>query len=172
MRNSLNKSISTSIAEQYGASIKMLENIVQNCEVELWEDTNREPIISQIIYHSLFFLDYYLSKNKTEREAFKGRLGDDKMGERTDGMLWDKIYTRAELQEYISFIREKAKKRFDELSLEELNSQSVFEWHGSSILSSLLYNLRHVMLHVGALHVRLNAVAREPQKWVSKHLIA
>ncbi|MHA1990014.1 MAG: DinB family protein [Candidatus Hodarchaeales archaeon] len=168
MNNSTNNQLSEGISEQYGAAFQMLENIIKNCEENLWNDADREPIISQIVYHTFFFIDYYLSKTKEERENFKAKLGDDKMGERTDGMEWNKVYTKEELLDYLIDIRQKANKRFANLTLEELNKESIFEWHGSSVLSSLMYNLRHIMLHVGALHVRLNAVAKEPQKWVSK----
>ncbi|MHA1983885.1 MAG: DinB family protein [Candidatus Hodarchaeales archaeon] len=171
MNNSTNQMISKGISEQYGAAFQMLENIINNCEEDLWNDADREPIISQIVYHTFFYIDYYLSKTKEESENFKAKLGDDKMGERTDGLKWDKIYTKDELLDYLGDIRQKANTRFTNLTLDELNSESVFEWHGSSVLSSLMYNLRHIMLHVGALHVRLNAVAKEPQKWVSKALI-
>ncbi|OLS22656.1 MAG: hypothetical protein HeimC3_29300 [Candidatus Heimdallarchaeota archaeon LC_3] len=168
MNKSSNQLITDAISEQYGASIQMLENIVKNCGEELWSDSNREIIISQVVYHVLFYIDFYLSKNKKERENFTPKLGPDQMGERTDGLKWDKIFTKEELLDYITDLKRKAKKRFTDLKLEELTIDSVFEWHGSSVLSSFMYNLRHIMLHVGALHVRLNVTGIEPQKWVSK----
>ena len=156
------------IIEQYGAAFTMVENIIHNCDENLWQDYKRETIISQVVYHTIFFIDFYLAKDSAERESFKGKLGDDLMGERTDGMEWNRIFTKEELLAYMKDLRDKADKRFNNLTITELNSESVFEWHGSSVLSSLLYSLRHIMLHVGALHVRLNAVGKEPLKWVSK----
>ena len=154
--------------EQYGAAFAMLENIIKNCDEQLWQDTNREIIISQVVYHTQFFIDYYLAKDDSEKENFKPKLGDDRMGERTDGEKWDKTYTREELLNYFAELRKKAEVFFDSLTLDMLSQASLFDWHGSSRLSSLIYNLRHIMLHVGALHVRLNAVGKEPMKWVSK----
>ncbi|MFQ5979220.1 MAG: DinB family protein [Candidatus Heimdallarchaeota archaeon] len=163
-----NQQLSQSISEQYGAALTMLENIITSCQNELWEDATKETVVSQVVYHTLFFIDYYLGKDLEERENFEGKLGKDFMGERTDGMEWNKIYSKKELLDYLEDIRQKASKRFTQLTLEELQNPSLFHWHGSSVLSSLLYNLRHIMLHVGALHVRLNLVGREPMKWVSK----
>lgn len=165
---SANTIISKALGEQYGAALTMLENTVINCDEDLWQDYKRETVISQVIYHTLFFVDYYLSKNKSERGNFKAKLGDDLMGERTDGMEWNKIFSRVELLDYLQVVRIKADKYFKNLTIETLNSEPVFEWHGNSVLSSLLYDLRHIMLHVGALHVRLNAVGKKPLKWVSK----
>jgi hypothetical protein len=164
----LNQQLSQAMSEQYGAALMMLENIITSCQTELWEDAKRDPVISQVVYHTLFFTDLYLSKNNDERENFQGKLGEDYLGERTDGMEWDKVYSKKELLDYLGDIRQKVNTRFTNLTLEELQDESLFHWHGSSVLSSLLYNLRHIMLHVGALHVRLNLVAKEPLKWVSK----
>ena len=158
--------LTQAISEQYGAALKMLEETVTKCDEGLWQTTDKDTdtVISQVIYHTLFFVDFYLSKNKTERETFKGKYGDD--GESFHEP--NKFYTKEQLTTYLQEIKEKADKRFNDLTIQELNGESVFEWHGSSVLSSLLYNLRHIMLHVGALHVRLNAVGEIPLRWVSK----
>jgi len=55
----------------------------------------------------------------------------------------------------------------DQLTLEELIQPSVFEWHGGSIHSSLIYNIRHVMLHIGALNLRLLRKGINLDNWVS-----
>jgi hypothetical protein len=169
MKTSSTQLIVAAISEQYGAAFQMMENIIINCDTELWADTERDVIISQAIYHVLYYMDYYLARDKEEREQFKAKLGEDLMGERTDGLEWDKVYSKEELLEYFMDIRKKADKRIATLTIDELTDTSVFEWHGSSILSSLLYNLRHIMLHVGALHVRLHlaSTTKEPLKWVS-----
>ena len=166
----MDQQIVMAISEQYGAAFKMLGNNITGCPDDLWNDTTKDMLVSQVVYHVLFFIDFYLSKDKKEREQFeksKGKLGDDLMGEKIDGKKWDKIYTKQELLEYLGDMRQKTQNRFTNLTFEELQHAPVFEWHGSSVLSSLLYDLRHVMLHVGALHVRVNAVRQEPMKWVS-----
>ena len=49
------------IAEQYGAAMTMLENTIVNCDEELWKDIERDTVISQVVYHTLYFIDIYLS---------------------------------------------------------------------------------------------------------------
>lgn len=156
--------IMIAISEQYGAALKMLEDTIVECDEGLWQDSNRDTVISQVIYHTLFFVDFYLSKNEDEREIFKGKYGDDGQSFHEP----NKIFTKDQLTTYLQEIKEKADKRFNDLTIQMLNDESVFEWHGSSVLSSLLYNLRHIMLHVGALHVRLNAVGQQALRWVNK----
>jgi hypothetical protein len=78
------------------------------------------------------------------------------------------ILTREQLINYLSQIKKKAKKRLKNISLSELMQPSVFEWHGDSVLSSLMYNLRHVTVHIGALSSKLHRMGMDFKSWVSK----
>lgn len=154
-----------SISEQYGAAIKMLEVSIIQCPDELWQDTTGDKIISHIVYHVLYWIDYYLSRNKEEAQIFKPfkeikHQKDEKF-----------IYSKQELQDYSNFVREKADNWFKVMSMDELTTDSVFDFHGSTLLSSLIYDLRHIMLHVGALHVRLNKVNKESMDWESHNIL-
>ncbi|MFX0211395.1 MAG: hypothetical protein ACFFDT_35785, partial [Candidatus Hodarchaeota archaeon] len=78
---------------------------------------------------------------------------------------------REQVLMYLMKIKLKAKQRLERITTEELNQPSIFEWHGSSVLSSLFYNIRHVMLHVGALNCRLLRKGIKLDNWVSQKLI-
>ena len=154
-----------SISEQYGAAIKMLEISITQCRDELWQDTTGDKIISHIIYHVLYWIDYYLSRNKDEAQIFKSfKENKHQKNEKF-------VYTKQELLDYSNFVREKADNWFKEMTMDELTTDSVFDFHGSTLLSSLIYDLRHIMLHVGALHVRLNKVNKEPMDWESHNIL-
>ena len=56
-----NEVIAQAIVEQYGAALTMLEYFLISCDEQLINDTNQEVIISQVIYHTLYFIDIYLS---------------------------------------------------------------------------------------------------------------
>ena len=152
------------LAEQYGAGLKMVQQIIEKCDDNLWNDYNREVVINQVVYHIIDSTDFYLSKNKEEVDSYKPKLGQD------DGTFHDPNlkFTKQQLLDYLEVIKEKATEKFDNLTLTDLDGKPLFDWHGTSVLGSLLYNLRHIMLHVGALHVRLNEVGKEPLNWVSK----
>lgn len=156
--------IMQAISEQYGAALKMLENTIVECDEELWQDSKTDTIISQVIYHTLYFVDFYLSKNEVERDSFDGKYGDD-----VDTFHEpNRLFTKEQLTTYLHEVKDKVEKRFKELTIQELNGPPLFEKQGSSKLSNLLNDLRHVMLHVGALHVRLNAVGKRPLQWISR----
>lgn len=159
--------LSKALFEQYGAALEMLEQVVKKCPEEIWDERTSGPPFWHVAYHTLWFVDWYLGGSKEERESFKPKYEVEK---RLD-MLPKEVLTREQLLSYLFDIKMKAKQRMNRLSLEELIQPSVFEWHGSSILSSMLYNLRHAMLHIGALNFRLLSKGIKLENWVSQALI-
>ena len=49
------------IWQQFGASIDMLENALAACPDELWGDRSEQPEYWYLVFHTLFWLDLYLS---------------------------------------------------------------------------------------------------------------
>ena len=164
--------IQDALIEQYGAAIKTLSNIVEKCPDSLWESESTGIPFYKIVYHILYFIDCYLSRTKEERTAFKPRYEfaeDFSISKENFGTkYWKRAVTKEECNLYISEMKVKAQKLFSNISLEELTSEPIFEWHGSSFLGSLIYNLRHIMLHIGALQGRLRRNGIKEHFWVSK----
>ena len=77
----------------------------------------------------------------------------------------------SEIPGTIAVIKEKAKIRINNLTSDDLTQPSIFEWHGNSVLSSLLYNIRHIMLHIGALNLRLHRKGEKLDNWVTHQQI-
>lgn len=160
---SANTKLIQGIAEQFGAGLKMIEDIINECSDELWNDYNQEIIIFQVVYHAISSVDFYLCATKEEVNSFKGPYGDDDNFHDSSKNL-----TKKQLLDYLGEVKVKATKRIQALTVEELNEDPIYEWHGTSAMGSFMYNLRHLMLHVGALHVRVNAAGKAPLQWVSK----
>jgi hypothetical protein len=167
--------ILNSFLEQYGAAFKAVEKIINLCPDNLWTELKSGPEFYKIIYHILFFADIYLSSSKEESDSFSPRFNhaeDFRVSkENFHPKEWEKPLSKSELLEYLNDVRIKAQKRIENLSIEQLVSESVFEWHGSSQSSSLIYNLRHIMLHVGALQARLRIDGVGGRFWVSQSSI-
>jgi hypothetical protein len=51
----------TIVWNQFGAAIDMLENALDACPDEVWGDRSRRPEFWYVVYHTLFFLDFYPS---------------------------------------------------------------------------------------------------------------
>ncbi|MHA2287972.1 MAG: DinB family protein [Promethearchaeota archaeon] len=163
--NNESKLFLDALSEQYGAAIAMLKKNLKRCPEEVWDDRTSGPPFWHVAYHVMWFLDWYLSESKEEREAFKSKFGGEPSRHLHESP--EITLTKAQLLDYLSDIKEKAKNRFENLTTDKLLQSSIFEWHGTSVLSSLLYNLRHLMLHVGALNLRLHSKGVKFENWVS-----
>jgi hypothetical protein len=157
------------ISEHYGAAIAMLKKNLKSCPSEVWDDRTSGPPFWHVAYHVMWYLDWYLSDSKKARESFKSKFGKEPSQDLNKEP--EITLTQAQLLEYLSDIKEKAKNRFENLTTDELLQSSVFEWHGNSVLSSLIYNLRHLMLHIGALNLRLHSKGVKLENWVSSKRI-
>jgi hypothetical protein len=166
--NETDQKLSTAIHEQYGAAIEMLESVITKCPEETWDDSHQGPPFWQVAYHTMFYLDWYLSSSREDRESFKPEFDSEFriLDSKPEASL-----NREQVLMYLMKIKLKARQRLETVSTEELIRPSIFEWHGSSVLSSLFYNLRHVMLHVGALNFRLLRKGMKLDNWVSQKLI-
>ena len=167
--NKVSKIFLDAINEQYGAAIAMLKKNLKMCPKEVWDDRTSGPPFWQVAYHVMWYLDWYLSDSKQARESFKSKYGEELSQDLNKSS--EITLTRTQLLDYLSDIKEKTKIRFEKVTSDELLQSSLFEWHGSSVLSSLLYNLRHLMLHIGALNLRLHNKGVKFENWVSSKRI-
>ncbi|MFX1452743.1 MAG: DinB family protein [Promethearchaeota archaeon] len=167
--NDISKIFSDAINEQYGAAIGMLEINLESCPEEVWDDRSEGPPFWHVAFHVMWYLDWYLSDSLEARKSFKSKFG--KKSSQYLNQEPEITLTRSQLLDYLSDIKEKAKNRFKDLTSDEIIIPSIFEWHGNSILSSLLYNLRHLMLHIGALNLRLHRKGVKLENWISNKRI-
>lgn len=160
------QAVSNGIKEQYNAAFEMLNQAITDCPTELWNRQDKGPPFWQIAYHTLFFLDYYLGNSEKEKKDFKPFFLNTN-GHRLDIRVTKGVPTRIQMLEYISCVKRKATKKYEEMTTETLVEKTAFEWHGKDKFSTWIYNLRHVMLHIGALN---SLLVREniETKWVSK----
>jgi hypothetical protein len=155
----------TIIWKQFGASIDMLENAMLTCPEHLWGDRTQRPEFWYVVFHTLFFLDLYLS------ESDVGFLPPapftlDEMDER--GILPERVYTKEELQRYLAHGREKCRETITAMTEEEGNRRCGFEWLDITVAESLLYNMRHVQHHAAQLNLILRQKVDSAPRWVRK----
>ena len=153
------------IGSQFGAAIQMLENAIRACPEILWADRSHTPEVWYMTYHTLFFLDCYLSgtlENFTPPAPFNLDELDPA------GILPDRVYTKQELQKYLEHGRSKCKQTLDALSDEEAHQRCGFDWLDLSIFELLLYNMRHVQHHAAQLNLILRQHRQHVPRWVKK----
>lgn len=135
----------TLIWQQFGAAIDMLDNALRACPVQqwrdrLWDDPMDGPEYTEfwfIVYHTLFWLDLYLSGGSREDFAPPAPF--------LTGSLPPQPYSKEELHDYLLYCRRKCQTIFANLTDEKANRGCKFPWGEAVSFAELQrYNMRHV----------------------------
>jgi hypothetical protein len=150
---------------QYGAALDMLDNAITACPESLWSDTARTPQYWYLVYHTLFFLDYYSSgspRGFAPPEPFTLAELDPA------GVMPDRIYTREELRRYLGYGRAKAMAEIEALTDERAARRADYDRPGLTVAELMLQSLRHVQHHTAQLNLILRQVVDAAPGWVTK----
>jgi uncharacterized damage-inducible protein DinB len=158
--------------QQFGASIDMLENAMIACPASLWEKSlwGERAQFWYVAYHTLFWLDLYLSGLPEEEFAppapfTRSELDPEGMPPRT--------YTKEELRAYLAATRRKCHNTLLALTDEQARRPISYPWSGGQSISYLelqLYNMRHVHEHAAQLSLFLgqHGIPDEALDWVAR----
>lgn len=152
------------IWRQFGAALGMLENAVRACPGEVWGASGRGPEFWYVAYHTLFYLDLYLSGTP---EGFAPPAPFTLTELDPAGAMPERVYTKDELLDYLRHCRGKLRATAGALDDERARSRCDFGWLEMSFAELLLYNLRHVQHHAGQLNLRLRQETGAAPGWVS-----
>lgn len=159
------ENLRTILWQQLGAAIDMLERAMQACPDDLWGDQSREPQFWYLAYHTLFFLDFYMS------DSFEGfmPLAPFTLSELDpEGVMPERIYTKLELQTYLEHCRKKSKTVIESLSDDNANQRIKYGRVDISRAELFLYKTRHVQHHAAQLNLILRQKNETPPRWVVK----
>jgi hypothetical protein len=151
--------------QQFGASIDMLENAVVACPDELWSDRSQRPEFWYVVYHTLFFLDLYLS-GSVDGFSPPAPFTLDELD--PAGLMPERVYTKDEMQTYLEHGRKKCRVTIDALTNEKAREECVFGWVEMSFAELLLNNMRHVQHHAAQLNLILRQQTDSAPRWVAQ----
>jgi uncharacterized damage-inducible protein DinB len=147
---------------QFEAALCMLSDCVRKCPEEHWEGKIANDSFRQVAYHTLFYVDYYLSANEQEFQLrdFHHRGGDERTSDEPSAGL-----TKAETLRYIAVCRQKLLDVLAKESAEALQSESGFSRLALSRGELHIYNIRHVQHHTGQLSAYLRRIVEDGERW-------
>ena len=151
--------------QQFGAAIEMLENAVHACPDELWGDRSQRPEYWYLVYHTLFWLDCYLS-DSLDGFAPPAPYTLDELD--PAGLFPERVYTREELLAYLEHGRNKCRAAIRALTAESARQRCGFERLDLTVAELLLYNMRHVQHHTAQLNLILRQKINSAPGWVFK----
>lgn len=165
----MDKSLKETLWNQFGASIDMLINVISNCPDDYFLTHKR---FYYVAYHSLIFLDYYLTIPPTDFSPllpFTQKEPDERPQEAIDDLIPDKIYSKPEILEYLELSRKKCKQIVESLTEEKLNERFTEGNQPNDIdypiLEILLYNLRHTQHHTAQLNMLIRQDLNKHMEW-------
>jgi len=152
------------IWQQFGAAIDTLENAINACPEKVWSDKEGFHEFWYMAYHTLFFLDYYMSGTA---EGFAPPAPFTLAELDPSGVLPDRVYTKAELLSYLEHGRQKSRKVIEVLTEETAHQPCGFK-KDLTVAELYLYNMRHVQHHAAQLNLLLRQTIDDAPKWVTK----
>lgn len=175
MENSWN----TTLWLQFGAAIDMLENALLACPTPLWTesvwhtpaDHPQPPKFWYVTYHTLFWLDLYLSGCREEDFTPPAPFSRTELD--PAAVVSERPYTKEELHSYLKATRQKCHTTLLTLSDEQARQTVVYPWaEGKNISFSelQLYSMRHVQEHAAQLSLFLgqHSIPDEALDWVPR----
>lgn len=159
----MEKSVKEFVWSQFGASIDMLRNAINACPDELWGEGGRSTQYWYLAYHTLFWLDFYLTENPDSYVPYKqiGLTEHD-----PSGIYPNKIFTKEELLDFLHHGREKCKITISELTDDKANNSYKFGSMDFSFFELILYNMRHVQHHTAQMNLILRQETDSAPGWV------
>jgi DinB superfamily len=152
------------LRRQYEAAIKMLENAIADCPEQIWSDRSHKPEYWYLVYHTLFFLDLYLS-GALEGYAPPSPFTLDKLD--PAGVLPEWVYTKEELQNFLLHCREKCRAKIENLTDAKAQEICKFSRFEISFGELLLDNMQHVQHHAAQLNLILRQKTDSAPNWVT-----
>jgi len=151
--------------QQFGAAIDMLENAIVACPESLWGDRSRQPEFWYLTFHTLFFLDFYLS-DSPEGFTPPAPFTLDELD--PAGILPDRVYSKQELLTYLEHGRAKCRTTIFDLTSERAWQRCGFDKPDATVFELLLYSMRHVQHHSAQLNLILRQTIDSAPRWVTK----
>ena len=147
--------LKTILTGQFQASLSMLNQCVRLCPPEHWEGMIANRTFRTIAYHTLFFVDLYLSPREDDFELrdLHHRGGDELIdGAPRIGLPKDDTVG------YVEICRAKLLETMAWETAASLAGPSGFSWLLISRGELHLYNIRHIQHHTGQMSAYLRRV--------------
>ncbi len=167
----VSSTINDSLVSQFNASLKTLENCIDACPLEEWNKSHGDYPFSQVVFHTLFYCDFYLSENE---EAFKKqefhRNHKETFAdyEELEYKLPVHLYDKDFIKEYLEYCKKKILIEVKDLRIEDLLNVREESIKKMSKLELYIYVIRHIQHHAAQLGLRLQFLIKKEMEWVSR----
>jgi hypothetical protein len=156
------------LKEQMLAALSTLYQCIEACPKSEWNQSHSDAPFSQVVFHTLFYIDYHLSKNENE---FKGQFFHAsnknmfKDYEELEDRKAENVYTKNEIDNYMTFCSKKIDSIYTNEKNMELNSKNFSK--NMNFIELSIYITRHIQHHAAQLGLRIQQITGKELKWIS-----
>ena len=154
--------LKTILTGQFEAALCMFNQCVGKCPPEQWEGKIANDTFRQVAYHTLFFVDLYLSPRE---EAFELRDLHHRGGDERSSTATSTGLSKDETLSYLAVCRQKAVATLAAETRQSLEGPSGFARLPFSRGELHMYNIRHVQHHTGQLSAYLRRIVDDGKGW-------
>ncbi len=147
-----------SLGQQFEAALRTLQHCIQACPAAAWNRPVARYPFCQVVFHTLFFTDYYLGPNPA---AFRGQAFHRSQAdlfadyEQLEDCEPVSLYEKEPLETYLDFCRTKVASVLAEETEASLAAPTQFPRRDFSRAELYPYTLRHLQHHTAQLILRL-----------------
>jgi hypothetical protein len=155
--------VKTILTGQFEAALCMMDRCIRACPPEHWEGKIANGTFRWVAYHTLFWVDLYLSPGDEDAfvlRDFHHRGGDEREDTACAGLGKDETLA------YVAICRQKMLETVALETAESLQGPCGFSYRKITRGELHLYNLRHVQHHTGQLSAylrRVDPALRDPE---------
>ncbi len=152
------------IKQQFGAAIDSLNAAIQKFPDAAWTTGERWHQPWYVAFHTIFWLDLYLSESSDYEPP-----PPFTRGELEAGVFPERPYTKGVLLGWLSQCRQTLATRLASVATDEgAQRRCHLHWGDMAAGELLLYNLRHTQHHAAQLNVLTRQAGAEPAPWVMR----
>jgi hypothetical protein len=143
------------LADQFEAALCMMDHCIRACPPQHWEGKIANGTFRWAAYHTLFFVDLYLSRGDEDAFVLRDlhhRGGDEREPVACPGLSIDETLA------YVAICRQKMLETLAGETAESLQGPCGFSYRKISRGELYVYNIRHVQHHTGQLSACLRRV--------------
>ena len=167
MTDSKDSRLVAAAREQFFSCYQMLETLVGVCPDEVWFCRYGDVPFWYQVYHTIYFVDYWFRADYAAEDFLAMRF-DERIPPEFEWEIPAGVsLSRAQMQDYLTHIREKLNRIFSDLSDEALSRQVFPNQENMTLLDVIFTQARHVMYNIGYCNGILRARNLEESDWYS-----
>ncbi len=158
------------VRDQLLASLAGLQRCIDACPESEWQATHKDAPFSQVVFHALFYCDYYLSETDFEfrHQVFHLERPDIFQDyEELEYRPATHLYARQDIDRYLEHCRDKIEQVVASMGDNQWRARTPLNKQTKTRLELFIDLARHLQHHAAQLALRLQLMSGEEIPYIS-----